>query len=73
MPRYFFHLLDGREVLDHEGTELSGVAEARVQAVVASGEVLRDSGAKFWDGQEWRMWVTDEVGATVCALRFTAE
>jgi hypothetical protein len=43
------------------------------KAVVASGEVLKDSGAKFWDGQEWRMWVTDEAGTTVRALRFSAE
>jgi hypothetical protein len=73
MARYFFHLRDGREFIDHEGTVLSGIDEARAQAVVNSGEVLRESGAKFWNGQEWRLWVTDEVGATVCALRFTAE
>ena len=42
-------------------------------AVTNSGEVLKDTGAKFWDGNEWRLWATDEAGATVCALRFTAE
>jgi hypothetical protein len=73
MARYFFHLRDGSEFIDREGTVLSGINEARAQAVVHSGEVLRESGATFWDGQEWRLWVTDEAGATVCALRFTAE
>ena len=73
IPRYFFHLRDGREFLDHEGTELSGSDEARAQAVVHSGEVLKESGAKFWKGEEWRLWVTDDAGVTVCALRFIAE
>jgi hypothetical protein len=59
--------------LRHEGVDLAGVDEARAQAVIASGEALRDYGAKFWDGTEWRMWVTDRAGATVCALRFSAE
>jgi len=73
MTRYFFHLKDGRETIDHEGTVLSGIGEARAQAVVMSGEIIKDSGGKFWDGEEWRLWVTDEAGATVCALRFAAE
>lgn len=73
MPRYFFNFQDGHEVLDHDGVELRDVAEARAQAVVVSGEALKDHGAQFWTGEEWRMWVTDEAGATVCALRFTAE
>ncbi len=73
MARYFFHLRDGRENIDEHGVELAGPAEAREQAVITSGEVSRDNGAKFWDGQEWRLWVTDEGGATVCALRFIAE
>jgi hypothetical protein len=41
--------------------------------VVASGEMIRDYAHNFWTGEEWRMWVTDEAGATVCALRFAAE
>jgi hypothetical protein len=35
--------------------------------------MLRDHGRGFWGGTEWRMWVTDEAGTTVCALRFSAE
>jgi hypothetical protein len=73
MARYFFNFKDGRTHLDDEGLELSGLDEVRVQAVVASGEMLRDYAGKFWGGTEWRMWVTDEAGATVCALKFSAE
>jgi hypothetical protein len=72
MPRYFFHV-DGQEIIDHDGTELAGVEEARTEAVVVSGEMLKDHGRKFWNNGEWRPHVTDEAGQTVCALRFSAE
>jgi hypothetical protein len=73
MPRYFFHVHDSTEVIDREGTILAGPEEARVQAVIAAAEALKDFATQFWNGAEWRMWVTDETGATVCALRFSAE
>jgi hypothetical protein len=34
MPRYFFHVIDGQEIIDTEGTELAGSEEARAEAVV---------------------------------------
>lgn len=68
MPRYFFNLHDGREILDEDGTELSGLDEARAQAVVALGEMLKDVNGRFWREPEWRMWVADEVGEAVCSL-----
>jgi hypothetical protein len=73
VPRYFFNVQDSAEMIDRAGTELAGPEEARAQAVVAAGEMLKDYGAQFWNEAEWRMWVTDEAGATVCALRFAAE
>ena len=73
MPRYFFHVHDSEEMLDREGTVLAGFDEARAEAIKTAGEMLRDAGRRFWDGAEWRMWVTDEAGATVCKLRFSAE
>ena len=33
MPRYFFHVIDGREIIDNEGTELPGLKEARAEAI----------------------------------------
>lgn len=73
MPRYFFNVHDGADILDDEGVELAGADEARAQAVVSAGEMLKDHGPKFWNHGEWRMVVLDESGATVCALRFEAE
>lgn len=72
MPRYFFHLFDGREMPDGTGTELVGPAEARRQAVATVGQVLRDIGDEFWSGHEWRMQVTDEGGQELFVLRFSA-
>ena len=61
MPRYFFHVKDGRTFIDTEGVELSNLAAARALAVTASGEALRNgAGPAVWDGTPWEMWVTDE-------------
>jgi hypothetical protein len=73
MPRYFFHVIDGEEVLDEEGTELAGLDEARAEAIVVSGEMLRDVGGKFWGNGQWQIRVTDEAGDKVCALTFAAD
>ncbi len=73
MPRYFFHVRDSAEFIDEEGVELPSLDEVRGQTVVAAGEALKDLGGKFWNGEDWRMWVTDETGATACTLRFKAE
>src|SRR5215204_1661772 len=71
MPRYFFHVLDGKEMLDTVGTVLAGEAEA--EAIVVSGEMLKDLGGAFWDNGQWQVRVEDEAGNKVCALTFSAD
>jgi hypothetical protein len=73
VPRYFFNVHDGKDFPDNEGSELAGPEEAREQAIVVAGAMLKDHGAEFWNHGDWRMVVLDESGATVCALRFAAE
>mgnify|MGYP001314960478 CR=1 FL=1 len=74
MPRFFFHIDDGRFMRDETGTELEGIADARSQAVIAAGEFLAETDGKFWDhGQPWRMQVTDEHDRLLFTLRFSAE
>jgi hypothetical protein len=73
MPRYFFHIIDGDEIIDDEGTELAGLDEARAEAIVVSGEMLRDLGGKFWGNGQWQVRVMDEAGDKVCALTFSAD
>jgi hypothetical protein len=72
LPRYFFHVIDGHETLDTVGTVLAGEAEARAEAIVVSGEMLRDLGGKFWNTGEWQVRVEDKAGNRVCALTFSA-
>lgn len=69
MPRFFFHLKDGYSVRDDEGTELPDIYTAQAEAIRMSGEILRDMGAKFWNGTEWSL----EVAEVLFVLRFSAE
>ena len=71
MPPYFFHVHDGRDLADHDGTELPGPRDARNQAVIACGEMLKDLDGQFWNTGEWTMRVTDVTGVTICTLRFS--
>jgi hypothetical protein len=74
MPRYFFNVRDGLDISDHDGTVLPGIKEARAAAITAAGEAIQDLGPQFWESHhEWQMHVTDESGATVCKLNFSAE
>jgi hypothetical protein len=50
VPRYFFHVHDGHDLLDREGVELPGPAEAREQAIATAGEMIRQSGVVLSDG-----------------------
>ena len=46
---------------------------APVIVALRLSEGALESGEKFLHGGIWKMHVTDEAGATVCRLRFSAE
>ncbi|WP_407664573.1 DUF6894 family protein [Microvirga pudoricolor] len=73
MPRYFFHVTDGSSPRDSSGTELLDIYTAQAPAIRFSGEILREMGARFWNGMEWKLEVTDEQGRILFVLRFSAE
>ncbi|WP_428978025.1 DUF6894 family protein [Lichenibacterium ramalinae] len=73
MPRYFFNIIDGYSSLDDRGTELRDIYEAHEASIRLSGEILREMGGKFWNGTQWKLEVTDEKGAILFTLRFSAE
>ena len=73
MSRYFFHVIDGKFLVDNVGAELPDMGAVRAMAVEASGELLRDLGMDAWTGSEWQMHVTDEAKHTVLKIRFSAE
>jgi hypothetical protein len=57
MPRYHFHLTDGKEVVENaQGVELPGNAAAREQALALARE-LRDG--KVMPGRKWDAWFVE--------------
>lgn len=70
MPRFFFNVHDGHDYLDHEGTELPSLADARRHAAKYAGELLQTDPESFWSGEEWKMEVTDDRGLILFQLLF---
>jgi hypothetical protein len=52
MPRYYFHVRDGKDMRDRMGSELPDVDAARNEAISASSEMLRS--LRESDVLEWR-------------------
>ena len=73
VARYYFNVIDGKLLVDNEGTECSDMVEVRVQAIETAGAILRDLAVAWPNGVEWQMHVTDESRSTVFRLRFSAE
>ncbi len=72
MPRYFFHVADGRDYTDLQGTQLAGLPEARTEALRFAGALLGELGEEFWSGAEWSMRVADASDLTLFTLMFLA-
>jgi hypothetical protein len=74
LPRYFFNIHDGKDIIDNEGTELSDLAQARSDAVDLAGRTIAELGDAFWiGGGDWRLEVTDETRKVLFVLRFSSE
>ena len=52
MPRYFFHVRDGRHAGDKEGVELADLKAAQTEATKHAGALLIQHAAEFWNGNE---------------------
>jgi hypothetical protein len=70
MPRYYFNIYDGVDILDDVGTELPDVVFARREAIRYSGAILEDEAERLSLGEEWRMEVTDGMGLMLFCLTF---
>ena len=71
VPRYYFNVHDGVDIIDKDGTELPDMAAVRREAVLSAGLAIRDMGLQFWGHGDWRMDVLDESGNTVLTLKFS--
>jgi hypothetical protein len=71
VPRYYFNVYDGRDILDDLGAELPDCTFARREAIRYSGALLEDQAKKLALGEDWRMEVTDSTGLILFVLNFT--
>lgn len=75
MPRFYFDISSGAglpDIHDDEGDELEGLNAARIMAVRAAGEILRDYPDRFWSTGEWSCTVRDESRLILFTLHFYA-
>jgi hypothetical protein len=52
MPQFYFHVRDGRDIPDEDGTAFPDAVAARVAAVHAMAEAIKDASRRFWDHPE---------------------
>ncbi|CAN5440093.1 hypothetical protein BH10PSE12_BH10PSE12_38460 [soil metagenome] len=72
MPRYHFHVKDGQDYQDLQGTLLPDLAAARREALRFTGALLGEEVNQFWEGTTWAMIVTDDKGNVLFNLAFQA-
>lgn len=72
MPRYFFHILNGKAVIDEIGLELTNLDQMRTEAIRAAGQMLSD-GQHSWKGRAWQMVVTDLDATIVFGVNFSID
>lgn len=68
MPKYYFHVIDGRNIPDDHGTELLDDTAAQTEAREVAGQLIRDFGPTFWDHDAWHLNVVNELGQSVLTL-----
>ena len=65
MPRFHFCTVNGDVTDDLEGTDLSEINEARIEAARMFGQILRDHPERIWSDGKLRVRVQDETGAVI--------
>jgi hypothetical protein len=67
--RYYFHLLDGREVIpDHEGIEIEDPDQVRLHVVKALEDINQNDPELMQVGRGWRLNVADASGLVLFSL-----
>jgi hypothetical protein len=70
MPRYFFHIEDGKTAQDEDGVELESLARAKCEAVRLAGQSICDCAPTFWNTDGWKLTASDEDGLILFSLYF---
>jgi hypothetical protein len=72
MSKYFFHVINGKAVVDDQGVELADMDAMCSEAARSAGEMIA-SGDQTWNGEAWQTVVTDEDANIVYGLRFSID
>ena len=72
MGLYFFDVQDGQAFPDPTGAELPDLDAARDEALRRSVILLATRKKEFWQGNTWKMTVTDRDGRVQFTLNFLA-
>jgi len=63
MPRFYFHLTDGKQTLsNHQGMELGGVAAARLDALALARDLKHGAALPGFDWTGWFVAIVDQHG-----------
>jgi hypothetical protein len=66
MPRYYFHLTNGKQVLNnHKGIDLAGNAAARDDALVLARDLKHGGLMPGWNWAGWFVAIMDDHGHKV--------
>jgi hypothetical protein len=69
VTRYYFHLVDAREIIpDRTGIEVADLEEVRAVALAAVQQFRQEHPATAAKWQDWRIEVTDAWGAIALTL-----
>lgn len=77
MPRYYFHVLNGKNFVDDVGIDAANIESVKAEAVEFAGRILSsERPTDMWNGIAWEMRVTDsplpDAGQTHLTLTLTA-
>jgi hypothetical protein len=72
LPRYFFNIHDGIDFIDWIGSEHSGMASVRTEAIESLSERTRGKLLLAKDVEAWVMNVRNESGVTVLIVTISA-
>jgi hypothetical protein len=60
MKKFYFNSENDHIDLDSDGTEFANADQARTEALVLLGELIKDVyRLSSWNGTPWKIWVTD--------------
>jgi hypothetical protein len=71
MALYYFHQMDGEEILDPEGIDLPDLEAVRHEAIRGAREILGEDLRNGMFDLRWRFEIVDEVGRLVMVVPFS--